>query len=142
MLQFETTKKIVANGSSTPIADGPISNSWHKVAMDQPLQPKASPQPFSNIPNNLNDGLKSMKKGFTSLMTSIDSALKSSPDDASDTVSIRSDGSSDSENYVLINMGADGSNEKSADAMFRVMEFQTEIKGNFLLFYCKVKYYK
>lgn len=54
-------------------------------------------------------------------MTSIDSALKPSPDDASDTISIRSDASSDSENYVVVNMGADGDrNTESLDAMFRL----------------------
>ncbi|XP_011309314.1 UHRF1-binding protein 1-like [Fopius arisanus] len=53
------------------------------------------------IPNNFNVGLSSMKKGFANLMTSIDSALKASPEDgSSDTVSMRSDMSSDSENYV------------------------------------------
>ncbi|XP_046813227.1 UHRF1-binding protein 1-like isoform X6 [Vespa crabro] len=57
------------------------------------------------IPNNFNVGLSSMKKGFSNLMTSIDSALKASPEDgSSDTVSMRSDISSDSENYALINL--------------------------------------
>lgn len=54
------------------------------------------------IPNNFNVGLSSMKKGFANLMTSIDSALKASPEDgSSDTVSMRSDMSSDSENYLV-----------------------------------------
>lgn len=62
-------------------------------------------------------------------MTSIDSALKPSPDDASDTVSIRSDASSDSENYVVVNMGAEGDrNIESIDAMFRVPGYQYENK--------------
>ncbi|XP_047351332.1 UHRF1-binding protein 1-like isoform X1 [Vespa velutina] len=57
------------------------------------------------IPNNFNVGLSSMKKGFSNLMTSIDSALKASPEDgSSDTVSMRSDISSDSENFALINL--------------------------------------
>ncbi|KAJ9601040.1 hypothetical protein L9F63_000775, partial [Diploptera punctata] len=79
-----------------------------------------------NIPNNLNAGISSMKKGFSNLMTSIDSALKPSPDDASDTVSLRSDASSDSENYVVVNMsgGDSGTADRSAldcvDAMFHV----------------------
>ncbi|XP_033611265.1 UHRF1-binding protein 1-like isoform X3 [Cryptotermes secundus] len=81
--------------------------------------------PNISIPNNLNAGISSMKKGFSSLMTSIDSALKPSPDDASDTVSLRSDASSDSENYVVVNMGGDsGAADKLVfecmDAMFRV----------------------
>lgn len=65
-------------------------------------------------------GLSSMKKGFSSLMTSIDSALKSSPDDISDTLSIRSDASSDSENYVVVNMDSGERNMECIDAMFRV----------------------
>jgi hypothetical protein len=63
--------------------------------------------PFK-IPNNLN--LSSMKKGlasgFTNLMTSFDSAMKASPDDASDSLSVRSDGSSDSD-FLMVNLQQD-----------------------------------
>jgi hypothetical protein len=81
--------------------------------------------PNINIPNNLNAGITSVKKGISSLMTSIDLALKPSPDDASDTVSLRSDASSDSDNYVVVNMGGElGAVDKivleCVDAMFRV----------------------
>lgn len=55
-----------------------------------------------------------MKKGFSNFMSSIDSALKPSGDDASDTLSIRSD-SSDSENYVMVNIGEEGN---TCDLMF------------------------
>lgn len=69
------------------------------------------------IPNNFNVGLSSMKKGFSNLMTSIDSALKASPEDgSSDTVSMRSDVSSDSENYVLVNLQDQG----KIDAVFGI----------------------
>ncbi|XP_015435218.1 PREDICTED: UHRF1-binding protein 1 [Dufourea novaeangliae] len=69
------------------------------------------------IPNNFNVGFTSMKKGLSNLMTSIDSALKASPEDgSSDTVSIRSDVSSDSENYVLISL----QDQEKLDAMFCV----------------------
>lgn len=73
-------------------------------------------------------GLSSMKKGWNSLMSSIDSALKPSPDDASDTVSIRSDASSDSDNYVLVANYEPG----SIDAMFRVqgMTYDTPARNN------------
>lgn len=58
-------------------------------------------------------GLLSMKKGFSNFMTSIDSALKQGgPDDASDTFSVYSDVSSDSESFTII-MGED----KPADCM-------------------------
>jgi len=98
-------------GSTKPAANGPTP---------------ATAFPSINIPTNLNAGINTMKKGLTSLMTSIDSALKPSPDDASDTVSLRSDASSDSENYVVVNMSGGDSNaaERMAlecvDAMFRV----------------------
>ena len=53
------------------------------------------------IPNNFNVNLSSMKKGFSNFMTSLDSALKPSPEDGSDTISMQSDVSSDSEHYVI-----------------------------------------
>lgn len=56
-------------------------------------------------------------------MSSIDSALKSSPDDMSDTLSIRSDASSDSENYIMVNADADLA---GSDLMFVVNEFSYE----------------
>lgn len=69
------------------------------------------------IPNNFNVNLSSMKKGFSNLMTSIDSALKASPEDgSSDTMSMRSDVSSDSENYVLVNLQDQG----KIDAVFGI----------------------
>ncbi|KAG5322263.1 UH1BL protein, partial [Pseudoatta argentina] len=69
------------------------------------------------IPNNFNVNLSSMKKGLSSLMTSIDSALKASPEDgSSDTVSMRSDVSSDSENYVLVSLQDQG----KIDAVFGI----------------------
>ncbi|XP_076384932.1 bridge-like lipid transfer protein family member 3B isoform X1 [Megalopta genalis] len=75
----------------------------------------SSNAPF--IPNNFNIGLSSMKKGLSNLMTSFDSALKASPEDgSSDTVSIRSDISSDSENYVLVSL----QDQEKLDTMFSV----------------------
>lgn len=63
--------------------------------------------------NNIGSSLISMKKGFSNFMTSIDSALKTNiSDDMSDTISIQSDISSDSENYVMV-LGDD----KTADCM-------------------------
>lgn len=60
-----------------------------------------------------------MKKGFSNFMTSLDSALKSSPDDVSDTVSTRSDASSDSENTEIMKCSSFGEGE-SLDSMFFV----------------------
>lgn len=50
-------------------------------------------------------------------MSSIDSALKQSPDDMSDTISVRSDVSSDSEQIVMINFEED---VRGMDFMFHV----------------------
>ncbi|XP_012273649.1 UHRF1-binding protein 1 [Orussus abietinus] len=69
------------------------------------------------IPNNFNVGLSSMKKGFSNLMTSIDSALKPSPEDgSSDTVSMRSDVSSDSDNYIIVSL----EEQEKADMAFNI----------------------
>lgn len=90
---------------------------------------KNVPQPFSNIniSNNLNAGFSSVKKGFSSLVTTFDNALKASPDDMSDTISIRSDASSDSEKFVMV--PADDRIVETVDDMFFVLEFCYENKG-------------
>lgn len=68
--------------------------------------------------NSMTDSLISMKKGFSSFMTSIDSALKTNmSDDMSDTISIQSDISSDSENFVLVL--ADDKTADCMDVMFK-----------------------
>lgn len=68
-----------------------------------------------------------MMKGFNNLMTSLDSAMKPSPEDASDTASVRSDISSDCENFEIITY--EGGEGEIEDVMFWVAEFQTENKG-------------
>lgn len=68
--------------------------------------------------NNIGSSLISMKKGFSSFMTSIDSALKTNiSDDISDTISIQSDISSDSENFIMVL--ADDKTADCMDVMFR-----------------------
>ena len=70
----------------------------------------ASSNSHSNVPvhqhslqDNFNAGFSSMKKGFSSLMSSIESTVKSPEDASSDTISVRSDLSSDSDNFVILN---------------------------------------
>lgn len=67
-----------------------------------------------NLAKEINSTVRSMKKGFSSFMTSFDTTLtnKSGADDMSDTFSIHSDISSDSENFIMI-LGDD----KTADCM-------------------------
>ncbi|XP_066590455.1 bridge-like lipid transfer protein family member 3B isoform X3 [Prorops nasuta] len=85
------------------------------TATKQSKTDSSSNAPF--IPNNFNVGLSSMKKGFSNLMTSIDSALKASPEDgSSDTISVRSDISSDSENYLLGSL----QDQEKIDSIFSV----------------------
>ncbi|CAK9832841.1 UHRF1-binding protein 1-like [Anthophora retusa] len=89
-----------------------IADTTHKHSKGD----SSSNTPF--IANNFNVGLSSMKKGFSNLMTSLDSALmKASPEEgSSDTVSIRSDVSSDSENYVLVSL----QDQDKLDAMLSI----------------------
>lgn len=67
-----------------------------------------------------------MKKGFSNFMTSIDTALKTNnpSDDASDTFSIQSDISSDSENYMMVL--ADDKTADCMDVMFRLNPFTSD----------------
>lgn len=80
-----------------------------------------------------------MKKGFSSFMTSIDSAITSRTtinDDVSDTFSIQSDISSDSENFAIV-MGDDKTMD-CIDVMFRYLMFYF-LKKQFekCLIYCR-----
>ncbi|XP_022221973.2 UHRF1-binding protein 1-like isoform X4 [Drosophila obscura] len=79
-----------------------------------------------SLTKEINSGLLSMKKGFSSFMTSIDSAIKSGTpnDDASDTFSTQSDLSSDSENFASV-MGDDKTMD-CMDVMFRLNPFTTD----------------
>ncbi|XP_030383567.1 UHRF1-binding protein 1 isoform X3 [Scaptodrosophila lebanonensis] len=79
-----------------------------------------------SITKEINSGLMSMKKGFSNFMTSIDSAIKSGTpnDDASDTFSIQSDISSDSENFAIV-MGDDKTMD-CMDVMFRLNPFTND----------------
>lgn len=130
-----TTQPVVTfkqNGTKKGDQEGPANAIWcipegyapHAGTSDEKKHtPEAkhsksdsgSNTPF--IPNNFNVNLSSMKKGFSNLMTSLDSALKASPEDgSSDTISMRSDVSSDSENYVLVNLQDQG----KIDAIFGI----------------------
>lgn len=121
----DSAKKTIANGSGIE-----LTRSYSmEFVQSSPEIKKSNQSQFTNIniQNNVNAGLSSMKKGFANLMSSLDSARKPSPDDASDTASIRSDASSDSENYVMISM--DTSDVAITDLMFYVKEFSLENPG-------------
>lgn len=74
---------------------------------------------------DIGSSLISMKKGFSNFMTSIDSALKTNQgDDMSDTISIQSDISSDSENFIMVL--ADDKTADCMDVMFRLNPFTAD----------------
>ena len=72
-------------GGSKALIGGGIS------ALTRVIQPTPGEPPGA-----LHDGFSSMRRGLTSLMSSIESSVRS-PEDASDTLSVRSDLSSDSD---------------------------------------------
>ena len=81
----------------------------------------------SIIPKELNSSLSHMKKGFSNFMTSIDSALKTNTsfDDASDSISIQSDYSDDSE-FMTVLADADKATTDCNDFMFKLNPFSSD----------------
>ncbi|XP_030238597.1 UHRF1-binding protein 1-like isoform X3 [Drosophila navojoa] len=90
------------------------------------VRPGTGSDAVPSITKEINSSLMSMKKGFSSFMTSIDSAIKSGTpnDDASDTFSVQSDISSDSENFAIV-MGDDKTMD-CMDVMFRLNPFTND----------------
>lgn len=82
------------------------------------------------IPKELNTGLSQMKKGFSNFMTSIDSALKTNAsfDDASDSISIQSDYSDDSE-FMTVLADADKATTDCNDFMFKFNPFSSDLNN-------------
>lgn len=79
------------------------------------------------ITKELNTGLSQMKKGFSNFMTSIDTALKTNTsfDDASDSISIQSDYSDDSEFFTVL-ADADKATTDCNDFMFKLNPFSSD----------------
>jgi hypothetical protein len=84
----------------------------------------------SIIPKELNTGLSQMKKGFSNFMTSIDSALKTNTsfDDGSDSISIQSDFSDDSEFFTVL-ADADKATTDCNDFMFKLNPFSSDVNN-------------
>lgn len=138
----------------SPVTDGPIQSNpnthGHNVQIQTPSgkptpdsSQKTTPKPDKSnrimsalgggnkagaqqIGKEINSGIISMRKNFSSFMTSIDTALKTSTDDISDTVSIHSDYSSDSENFIMI-LGDDKTVD-CMDVMFKLNPFANDVK--------------
>lgn len=123
------------SSNELPYPPEPVMSAEHQMnPISYTVPTVQQPNTPFKIPNNLN--LSSMKKGFasgfTNLMTSFDSAMKPSPDDASDSLSVRSDGSSDSERFIVVNLEQERTD--MLDAMFalppnttRVVEEASEV---------------
>jgi hypothetical protein len=81
----------------------------------------------SIIPRELNTGLSQMKKGFSNFMTSIESAVKTNTsfDDGSDTISIQSDLSDDSELFTVL-ADTDKATTDCNDFMFKLNPFSND----------------
>lgn len=105
-----------------PAKTTPLSSQKSTPQMPRGSKTKNIPDTTQQLTKEINSGLSSMKKGFSHFMTSIDSALKTSVDD--DSLSIHSDYSSDSENFVMI-MGDDKTVD-CIDVMFKLNPFATE----------------
>lgn len=84
----------------------------------------------SIIPKELNSGLNQMRKGFTSFMTSIETAVKTNAsfDDGSDTISIQSDYSDDSELFTVL-ADTDKATTDCNDFMFKLNPFSSDANG-------------
>lgn len=82
------------------------------------------------ISKELNTGLSQVKKGFTNFMTSIDSALKTNTsfDDGSDSISIQSDYSDDSEFFTVL-ADSDKATTDCNDFMFKLNPFASDINN-------------
>lgn len=82
------------------------------------------------ISKELNTGLSQVKKGFTSFMTSIDSALKTNTsfDDGSDSISIQSDYSDDSEFFTVL-ADSDKATTDCNDFMFKLNPFASDVNN-------------
>ncbi|KAG5675899.1 hypothetical protein PVAND_005758 [Polypedilum vanderplanki] len=91
---------------------------------------KMSTGDSSIIPKELNTGLTQMKKRFSNFMTSIETAVKNNAsfDDASDTISIQSDYSDDSELFTVL-ADTDKATTDCNDFMFKLNPFSADVNN-------------
>ncbi|KAK6637779.1 hypothetical protein RUM44_008201 [Polyplax serrata] len=102
----------------------------------KPMYPAIGPKSLSlestpQIPpeNTFSFISSSIKKGFDKMMTSIDGGTKTSPDEISDNISVRSDISSDSESFIAVNYESSGGPlERFKDGMESL--FHVNLSGN------------
>uniref|UniRef100_A0A182QQN3 Uncharacterized protein n=1 Tax=Anopheles farauti TaxID=69004 RepID=A0A182QQN3_9DIPT len=122
-----TTRTVGSAIAATPIQGGGQQQQQipSQQSNSQQSKNRNSTTDSTSFSKEINSGLSSMKKGFSHFMTSIDSALKTNTsDDISDTLSVQSDLSSDSELQRVLE-----DTEKTTDcmdAMFKLYPFGQE----------------
>lgn len=115
-------------GTTTNMTTAPATSSPHSASVQNSRGRNRNSITDSGL-KDIGSSLISMKKGFSNFMTSIDSALKTNQgDDMSDTISIQSDISSDSENFIMVL--ADDKTADCMDVMFRLNPFTVDNSGS------------
>uniref|UniRef100_A0A182K919 Chorein_N domain-containing protein n=1 Tax=Anopheles christyi TaxID=43041 RepID=A0A182K919_9DIPT len=124
-VETPSSSSIVVTARTVGSSSGTIPIQGQHVPVQSQSKGRNSTTDTLSFSKDLNSGLSSMKKGFSHLMTSIDSALKTNTsDDISDTLSVQSDLSSDSELQRVLE-----DPEKTTDcmdAMFKLYPFGQE----------------
>lgn len=118
----ETAAQVTHNNPNTTSSSSSSSTSTLKN------KSRGSAGDPSNITKEVvNTGLSQMKKGFSNFMTSIDSALKTNTsfDDGSDSLSIQSDYSDDSE-FMTVLADTDKATTDCNDFMFKLNPFGSD----------------
>lgn len=104
--------------ASLPKCDTSIKSEASSLSASYTKRQNRASVTDSTFSKDITSGMMQMKKGFTSWMTSIESAVKTNTsDDMSDTISIQSDLSSDSENFIMV-LDSDKTGDHM-DVMFR-----------------------
>lgn len=114
--------------SAISTVQNPITVSSSSSSSTSTLKNKSRASNDSSIiPKELNTGLSQMKKGFTNFMTTIDTALKTNTsfDDGSDSISIQSDMSDDSE-FLTVLADTDKATTDCNDFMFKLNPFSSD----------------
>uniref|UniRef100_A0A3F2Z136 Chorein_N domain-containing protein n=1 Tax=Anopheles minimus TaxID=112268 RepID=A0A3F2Z136_9DIPT len=124
-VETPSSSSVIVTARTVGSANVSIPIQGPHLVMQPQSKARNSTADSSSFSKDINSGLSSMKKGFSHLMTSIDSALKTNTsDDISDTLSVQSDLSSDSELQRVLE-----DTEKTTDcmdAMFRLYPFGQE----------------
>lgn len=120
-----TETDVITQSTPAPVTQNQNTTSSSSSSSTSTLKNKSRTTDI--IPKELNTGLSQMKKGFSNFMTSIDTALKTNTsfDDGSDSISIQSDYSDDSEFFIVL-ADADKATTDCNDFMFKLNPFSND----------------